>query len=84
MRTSLRSLLCILASAICAPSVFAQNTSVLFVGNSFTHGHNSPVIGYNSDQVADANKNVDPKLTRAKYGGVPGIFKKFTTDFFNH
>ena len=55
---------------LCPVAVYAQ-TNVLFVGNSFTHGHSAPVITYNSAQVTDANGT--------GYGGIPGIFKKMTT-----
>ncbi|WP_239470044.1 cell division protein FtsK [Archangium violaceum] len=44
--------------------------SILFVGNSFTHGHEEPVYSYNKGAITDANG--------AGQGGVPGIFKKLT------
>lgn len=40
---------------------------ILFVGNSFTHGTVSPVSGFNSAAITDANGSGQ--------GGVPGIFK---------
>ena len=46
--------------------------NILFVGNSFTHGHAAPVINYNQAAITDANGT--------GYGGVPGIFKQFTVD----
>jgi hypothetical protein len=52
-------------------SVVSAQSNVLFVGNSFTHGHAAPVMTYNSSQITDANGT--------GYGGVPGIFKKLTT-----
>ncbi|MCI1190002.1 T9SS type A sorting domain-containing protein [Hymenobacter sp. DH14] len=64
----------------------AQNPiKVLFVGNSFTHGQYTPVLYYNSGAVTDLNYNLpagDPRAHDAgmqpAFGGVPGIFKKFT------
>ncbi|MGI4865191.1 MAG: T9SS type A sorting domain-containing protein [Janthinobacterium lividum] len=65
----------------------AQTTPVhvLFVGNSFTHGQFTPVLNYNSAAVTDLNYNLpatDPRAhdpgMPAAFGGVPGIFKKFT------
>ncbi|WNG30526.1 cell division protein FtsK [Cystobacter fuscus] len=44
--------------------------SILFVGNSFTHGHEEPVYSYNKGAITDANNSGQ--------GGVPGIFKKLT------
>lgn len=55
----------------CAPLALAAQTNVLFVGNSFTHGHAAPAMTYNKAQITDANGT--------GYGGVPGIFKKLTT-----
>ena len=44
--------------------------SILFVGNSFTHGHEEPVYSYNKGAITDANGSGQ--------GGVPGIFKQLT------
>lgn len=46
--------------------------SVLFVGNSFTYGANSPVWKYRGDSVTDLNGT--------GVGGVPALFKLFTTE----
>jgi len=61
-------------------------TRVLFVGNSFTHGQYAPALNYNSGAVTDLNFGLpatDPRAhdagMQAAFGGVPGIFKKFTT-----
>ncbi len=54
---------------MCASVAFCQ-TNVLFVGNSFTHGHAAPVNTYNNGAITDLNKT--------HQGGVPGIFKKLT------
>lgn len=50
-------------------SVVAQ-TSVLFIGNSFTFGYGSPARHYRSDTVTDLNNE--------SIGGVPALFKAFT------
>ncbi|WP_312487135.1 hypothetical protein [Sphingomonas sp.] len=43
--------------------------TILFVGNSFTFGANSPVMRYRPDAVRDLNKE--------GIGGVPALFKTF-------
>lgn len=45
---------------------------ILFVGNSFLHGHSPPVLHYNAARVADLNGS--------GYGGVPGVFKQLADD----
>ncbi|KQW46389.1 MULTISPECIES: hypothetical protein [unclassified Roseateles] len=45
---------------------------VLFVGNSFLHGHVPPVLHYNAARVTDLNGS--------GYGGVPGVFKQLADD----
>ncbi|MEO2194968.1 MAG: PEP-CTERM sorting domain-containing protein [bacterium] len=57
---------------ICAPAAgWAQSdTTVLFIGNSFTYGHGSPVRFYRPDTVTDLNS--------AGIGGVPALFESFT------
>lgn len=57
---------------VLAPSAaHAQSsTSVLFIGNSFTHGAGSPVRFYRPDSVTDLNN--------AGIGGVPALFKALT------
>jgi hypothetical protein len=47
----------------------AEPTSVLFVGNSFTYGHGSPVRFYRAGTVTDLNDE--------GIGGVPALFKSF-------
>lgn len=59
----------LLTVVLAGPAAVAQ-TDVLFVGNSFTHGHEGPVMSYNSANITDANGS--------GYGGVPGVFKKLT------
>lgn len=45
---------------------------MLFVGNSFLHGHAPPVLRYNAAGVADLNGS--------GYGGVPGVFKQLADE----
>jgi hypothetical protein len=53
---------------MCAGQAFAG--SILFIGNSFTYGAESPVQYYRADTVTDLN--------RQGKGGVPALFKSFT------
>lgn len=64
----------------------SAQTRVLFVGNSFTHGQYAPALNYNAAAITDVNFGLpatDPRAhdagMQAAFGGVPGIFKKFTT-----
>ncbi len=50
-------------------TVPAAAKTVLFIGNSFTFGANSPVMRYRPDRVSDLN--------REGIGGVPALFKTF-------
>ena len=45
--------------------------SILFIGNSFTFAYGSPVRYYRGDSVTDLNRDGQ--------GGVPALFKSFTT-----
>lgn len=61
-------------------------TRVLFVGNSFTHGQYTPALNYNAAAITDVtfglpagNPLAHDAGMQAAFGGVPGIFKKFTT-----
>ena len=64
----------------------AKPTTILFVGNSFLHGRFLPVRRYNHAAVVDENADRPPGDPRAEaaeagpYGGIPGIFKKFTDE----
>ena len=76
--TGLNGRICDLGTRILAISVLltpvvleAQNdTSILFIGNSFTFGAGSPVQFYRSGTVTDLND--------LGIGGVPALFKSFT------
>lgn len=48
----------------------AADTSVLFIGNSFTFGYGSPTRFYRADTVTDLNNQ--------GIGGVPALFKSFS------
>lgn len=54
----------------------AQAKTILFVGNSFTYGANSPVHYYKPDTVTDLNGPLNGKTV----GGVPALFKAFTRE----
>jgi hypothetical protein len=47
-----------------------QQHSILFIGNSFTFGANSPVMTWHADRVTDLN--------REGMGGVPALFEAFS------
>jgi hypothetical protein len=79
-----------LALALCAAaSASAASTpiEILFVGDSYTFGRVDPVMSYNAANVHDLTAGfdaVDSSGTNAfephPWGGVPGIFKEFTTE----
>jgi hypothetical protein len=50
----------------------ASASSILFVGNSFTFGADSPVMNWNADRVTDLNHD--------GVGGVPALFKRFADE----
>ncbi len=58
-----------MAAAILTMAGPATAETILFVGNSFTFGANSPVMRYRPDLVRDLN--------RQGIGGVPALFKSF-------
>jgi hypothetical protein len=61
-------------SLVAAP---AWSRTILFMGNSFTFGANSPVKFYQSDTVTDLN----PKDASGRtIGGVPALFKQLTVE----
>jgi hypothetical protein len=59
-----------LAAAIALAVAHPQPRSILFVGNSFTFGANSPVMTWHADRVTDLN--------REGMGGVPALFEAFS------
>lgn len=54
------------------PASAAAPHRILFVGNSFLHGHAPPVLHYNAARVTDLNGT--------GYGGVPAVFKQLADD----
>jgi hypothetical protein len=78
---------CLLALLGLAGTATAQ-THVLFVGDSFTHGKYAPVRNYNAAAVTDENYGLPATSPRYEsmasepgpWGGIPGIFKKFTDE----
>jgi hypothetical protein len=55
----------------------ANARTILFIGNSFTFGANSPSHFYKADTVTDLN---GPGRNGKSVGGVPAIFKAFTKE----
>ena len=68
------------------PSPAAPPSAILFVGNSFLHCKYLPLRRYNAENIKDENFGLplsDPRGEKAEsgpYGGIPGIFKKFTDE----
>lgn len=50
----------------------SRQVEILFVGNSFTHGHCPPAQYYNAGAITDLNGT--------GYGGVPAIFQRMAAD----
>jgi hypothetical protein len=77
-----------LLALLSLPGAAAAQTRVLFVGDSFTHGKYAPVLNYNAAAVTDENYGLTPTSPRYEslasepgpWGGIPGIFKKFTDE----
>lgn len=88
MGFSLRVLTFTLATAVLASSgasAAPKPTTILFVGNSFTHGAFEPVLTYNRDNVVDENADAplsDPRHEKqpGPWGGIPGIFARFCAE----
>jgi hypothetical protein len=59
-------------AALLLPCAAQAATKILFIGNSFTFGANSPAMHYRSSHVHDLN-NED-------IGGVPALFEAFTRE----
>jgi hypothetical protein len=62
----------ILAFASFLFAAAASAKSILFVGNSFTFGANSPVMTWRAESVTDLNHD--------GVGGVPALFKRFADE----
>ncbi len=63
------------ATTACADAVAGAPRTILFIGNSFTFGANSPAHYYKPETVTDLN---GPGATGKTVGGVPAMFKAFT------
>ena len=61
-----------LATLLLVSGAAARADTILFVGNSFTYGHGSPVKFYRDESVTDLNGE--------EIGGVPALFKSFATE----
>ena len=61
-----------LAALLLLSGAAARADTILFVGNSFTYGHGSPVMIYRPETVTDLNGE--------GIGGVPALFKSFTVE----
>ena len=80
--------LCIGVVSCTCGLVFTADAQVriLFVGNSFSHGYAAPVLNYNTANTTDENAGLPSSSPRYEndgtgpWGGVPGIFKKFTDE----
>ena len=79
------------AFTLCAAAASATPSStpieILFVGDSYTFGRVDPVMSYNAANVHDLTAGfnaINSTGTNAfephPWGGVPGIFKEFTTE----
>ena len=69
-RRALGAALVLLAPLVAVAAARAE--TILFIGNSFTYGALSPVWHYRANSVTDLNKE--------GVGGVPALFKLFTTE----
>jgi hypothetical protein len=84
-RTPLRvSFMC---AAFAAAAAHAAPIAILFVGNSYTFGRLDPVLSYNAANVHDLTAAFNAISSAGSnpwephpWGGVPGIFKKFTDE----
>lgn len=60
----------LLVASLISAQPIAEERSILFVGNSFTYGADSPVMNYKAGSVSDLNGE--------SKGGVPALFKSFS------
>jgi len=80
--------LCLLAAALgISSAAMAEPISILFLGNSYTFGRLDPVMSYNAANVHDLTAGFNAISSTGTnpwephpWGGVPGIFKKFTDE----
>ena len=67
------SILATSLTLIIAATQAVADTSILFIGNSFTYGWGSSTRHYRANTVTDLNNE--------GVGGVPALFKSFTQAF---
>ena len=75
------------ALGVASPAAMADPIAILFVGNSYTFGRLDPVMSYNAANVHDLTAAFNAVSSAGSnpwephpWGGVPGIFKKFTDE----
>ena len=75
------------ALALCVATASAAPVEILFVGDSYTFGRVDPVMSYNAANVHDLTAGFDAIDSSGSnafephpWGGVPGVFKEFTTE----
>jgi hypothetical protein len=86
-RTTLAALAAALVCTSVCTAAHADPIKILFVGNSYTFGRVDPVMSYNAANVHDLtapfqaiNSAGTNSFEPHPWGGVPGIFKKFTDE----
>lgn len=70
------------SSEAAPPKPAPRPTVILFVGNSFFHGHTKQVLKYNTAGITDENFGLPARSPRHEqdgpWGGIPAIFQKLT------
>ena len=84
---NLRACLAAAVLSLAGRAAMADPIAVLFVGDSFTFGRVEPVLSYNAAHVHDLTAAFDAVSSAGSnayephpWGGVPGLFKKFTDE----
>jgi hypothetical protein len=82
-----RACLLLAACSLAASAAVAEPVKILFVGNSYTFGRVDPVLSYNAANVHDLTAAFNAVSSAGSnpfephpWGGVPGLFKKFTDE----
>ena len=82
-----RRVLLLVAALAVSPAASADPIKILFVGNSYTFGRVDPVMSYNAANVHDLTAAFNATSSTGSnpwephpWGGVSGIFKKFTDE----
>jgi len=81
------SFLAAAALSLGSTAALADPIAILFVGNSYTFGRVDPVLSYNAANVHDLTAAFNAVSSAGSnpfephpWGGVPGLFKKFTDE----